>query len=174
MVANAGIVQVKAAIDLTEEDVQRMLSVNVVGVHNCYAEAAKQMLKQESGGKLIAASSIAGFKAFPLFAHYSASKWAVRGLNQAFAMELGRHKITANAYAPGLVDTDMMDHIDQALAEKLDRPRGLTLQSFEDRTAVGRTCVPQDVAKVVSFLASPDSDHVTGQTMVVDGGTVYN
>lgn len=79
MIANAGIAQVKALLDLTEEDLRRMFEVNVYGVYNCYVSAARQMIEQGSGGKLIGCSSIVGFKPFPLLSHYSASKWAVRG-----------------------------------------------------------------------------------------------
>jgi NAD(P)-dependent dehydrogenase (short-subunit alcohol dehydrogenase family) len=90
-IANAGIAQVKALLDLTEEDFQRMFSINVFGVQNCYAEAAKQMISQgnctaERPGKIIGAGSIVAFKPFPLLSHYSAAKWAVRGLTQAYAM----------------------------------------------------------------------------------------
>jgi NAD(P)-dependent dehydrogenase (short-subunit alcohol dehydrogenase family) len=79
MIANAGIAQVKALLDLTEEDLRRMFEVNVYGVYNCYVSAARQMIEQGGGGKLIGCSSIVGFKPFPLLSHYSASKWAVRG-----------------------------------------------------------------------------------------------
>lgn len=118
MVANAGIAQVKPLLDLTEDDLERMFQINVFGVHNCYSVAAKQMIKQgplevargeEEAGiyKLICAASIVAFKPFPMLSHYSASKWAVRGLNQAYAMELADNGITCNAYAPGIVGTAM-------------------------------------------------------------------
>jgi len=111
MVANAGIAQVKSLLELTEDDMQRMFSINVFGVHNCYSEAAKQMIKQGKMNKgiykLIGCASIVAFKPFPLLSHYSASKWAVRGLTQAFAMEMADHGITVNAYAPGIVGTAM-------------------------------------------------------------------
>jgi NAD(P)-dependent dehydrogenase (short-subunit alcohol dehydrogenase family) len=125
MIANAGIAQVKALLDLSEQDLRRMFEVNVFGVYNCYSTAAKQMIKQGTAGKLLAAAryvilpfaplstttdtshSIVAFKPFPLLSHYSASKWAVRGLTQAFAMEMAEHKITVNAYAPGIVGTGM-------------------------------------------------------------------
>lgn len=96
MVANAGIAQVKATIELTDEDVRKMLDVNVVGVFNCYTAAARQMIKQgpveaeSTGYKIIGAASIVAFKPFPLLTHYSASKWAVRGMTQvrlSFSME---------------------------------------------------------------------------------------
>jgi NAD(P)-dependent dehydrogenase (short-subunit alcohol dehydrogenase family) len=87
-----------------------MFDVNVFGVQNCFAEAAKQLISQGDcrpgrPGKLLAAASIVAFKPFVMLPHYSASKWAVRGLTQAYAMELAEHNITVNAYAPGIVGT---------------------------------------------------------------------
>jgi NAD(P)-dependent dehydrogenase (short-subunit alcohol dehydrogenase family) len=83
-----------------------MFRINVFGVNNCYITAAKQLISQntctpQNPGKLLAAASIVAFKPFPLLSHYSASKWAVRGLTQAYAMEMAEHCITVNAYAPG-------------------------------------------------------------------------
>lgn len=180
-IANAGIAQVKALLDLTEEDFSRMFAVNVHGVQNCYAEAAKQMISQgtckpDAPGKILGACSIVGFKPFALLSHYSASKWAVRGLTQAYAMELAEHNITVNAYAPGIVGTGMWELIDEGLAKKSGREvkKGAMMDKYvSDFTALGRVSVPEDVAKLVSFLCSSDSDFVTGQTQVVDGGIIF-
>lgn len=109
MVANAGIAQVKPVLEISEDDVRRMFDVNLMGVWNCYTLAAKQMIAQgdvpqgSTGYKIIGAASIVAFKPFELLSHYSASKWAVRGLTQVFAMEMASHKINVNAYAPGIV-----------------------------------------------------------------------
>src|ERR1700712_3498341 len=105
-----------------------------------------------------------------MLSHYSASKFAVRGFTQAFAMEMAEHKITVNGYAPGIVGTAMWDLIDAELAKKKGQPRGSMIKKFvEELTAMGRVSVPEDVAKLVSFLASSDSNFVTGQMQVVDG-----
>ncbi|POS73640.1 acetoin reductase [Diaporthe helianthi] len=181
MIANAGIAQVKALLDLTEEDFSRMFTVNVFGVQNCYAEAAKQMISQgtckpDAPGKIIGAASIVAFKPFALLSHYSASKWAVRGLTQAYAMELAEHNITVNAYAPGIVGTAMWELIDEGLAKKTGREvkKGAMMAELVSQlTALGRVSVPEDVAKLVSFLSSSDSDFVTGQTQLVDGGIIF-
>jgi NAD(P)-dependent dehydrogenase (short-subunit alcohol dehydrogenase family) len=181
-VANAGIAQVKALLDMTEEDFSRMFAVNVQGLHNSYAEAALQMISQgtckaDAPGKILGASSIVGFKPFPLLAHYSASKWAVRGLTQAYAMEMAEHHITVNAWAPGIVGTSMWEPIDAEFARRSGRKdlkKGDMMNKFvKDLTALGRVSVPEDVAKAVSFLCSSDSDFITGQTQVVDGGIVF-
>jgi NAD(P)-dependent dehydrogenase (short-subunit alcohol dehydrogenase family) len=186
MVANAGIAQVKPMLDLTEAEVNTMFAVNFNGVFNCYTLAAKQMLEQGKGGKIIGCASIVAFKPFPLLSHYSATKWAVRGLTQSFAMEMGAmckgpEKITVNGYAPGIVGTAMWDVctalpvrecgvvlltewqlIDEKLGEIEGRPKGESIKKYvDDLTALKRTSVPEDVAKVVSFLSGPDSDFIT-------------
>lgn len=174
-----------------------MFRINVFGVQNCYQSAAKQMIKQgdrtaENPGKMIAvrivftgclgnpltistqAASIVAFKPFALLSHYSASKWAVRGLTQAYAMEMAEHHITVNAYAPGIVGTAMWDLIDEKLGEKTGAQKGDTIKKYSgELIALKRTSVPEDVSKLVSFLAGSDSDYVTGQTQVVDGGIIF-
>jgi meso-butanediol dehydrogenase/(S,S)-butanediol dehydrogenase/diacetyl reductase len=104
MIANAGIAQVKPLIDLTTEDWDKMFAINMRGVFLCYKEAAKIMIKQGTGGKIIGASSIVGYRPFPMLSHYSATKWGVRGLTQGAAMEWAKYNITVNAYCPGIFD----------------------------------------------------------------------
>ncbi|KAF7557790.1 hypothetical protein G7Z17_g420 [Cylindrodendrum hubeiense] len=174
MISNAGIAQVKSLLDITDDDLRRMFEVNVFGTFNCYSVAAKQMIKQGSGGKLLGAASIVAMKPFPMLSHYSASKFAVRGFTQAFAMEMAPHKITVNAYAPGIVGTSMWDLIDEELAKVNGAKKGEMIKKYsDDLIALGRTSVPEDVSKVVSFLSGPDSDYMTGQTVVVDGGIIF-
>ncbi|KAF2194249.1 acetoin dehydrogenase-like protein [Zopfia rhizophila CBS 207.26] len=174
MVANAGIAQVKPLLDLTEHDLRRMFEVNVYGVYNCYSTAAKQMIKQGNGGKILGAASIVAFKPFALLSHYSASKWAVRGMTQAFAMEMATHKITVNAYAPGIVGTAMWDLIDEELGKLRGAKKGDTIKKYSSELiALGRTSVPEDVSSTVSVLCGPDSDYMTGQTIVIDGGIIF-
>jgi len=193
MTANAGIAQVKALLELSEEEIKRMFDVNVFGTVNCYTVGARQFIKQGGGGKLLGCSrsvfiqtqdlpivpyfllfnSIVGFRPFALLSHYSASKFAVRGFTQAFALEMAEHKITVNSYAPGIVGTPMWDLVDEGLGKYSGRPKGESIKKYtNDLIALGRTSVPEDVAKCVSYLASPDSDYMTGQTIVIDGGIV--
>ncbi|KAL2869706.1 uncharacterized protein BJX67DRAFT_370558 [Aspergillus lucknowensis] len=183
MVANAGIAQVKPLLSVTEEDIDQVISVNFKGVFNCYTQAARQMIAQgdpnEAAGvnvyKILGAASIVAHKPFPTLGIYSASKWAVRGLTQAMSMEMAPHKITVNAYGPGIVGTAMWDHIDSGLGELEGRAKGESLRLYSDRyISLGRTSVPEDVAGLVGgFLAGKDSDYVTGQTMLVDGGIIF-
>ena len=93
------------------------MAINLRGVFLCYTAAARQMIAQGHGGKIIGAASIAAHKGFAMLGHYSASKWAVRGLTQAAAQEWAEHGITVNAYCPGIVGTAMWDYIDEKLAE---------------------------------------------------------
>lgn len=183
MVANAGIQQVKPLLKVTEEDVDRVFNVNFKGVFNCYTQAARQMIAQgdpqAAAGvavyKIVGAASIVAFKPFATLGIYSASKFAVRGLTQAMAMKMARHKITVNAYAPGIVGTPMWDQIDEELGQLKGRPKGEMIKEYSQKLiSLGKTSVPEDVAGLVGgFLASQDSDYVTGQTMVVDGGIIF-
>jgi NAD(P)-dependent dehydrogenase (short-subunit alcohol dehydrogenase family) len=89
-------------------------------------------------------------------------------------MEMAEHEITVNAYAPGIVGTAMWDLIDEKLGEKTGAKKGDTIKKYtNDLIALGRTSVPEDVSSTVSFLASGDSDYMTGQTIVIDGGIVF-
>jgi len=175
MIANAGIVHVENLIDVSEEEVRKVFDVNVFGLFNCYQAAAKQMIKQGGGGKILGAASVASYKPTHDLCPYTASKFAVRGFTQGFALELAKHQITVNGYAPGIVDTPMWDKIDKELGKKTG---GLDpdarMEHKHKIIALGRTSVPEDVAKCVSYLASPDSDYMTGQTLLIDGGMVMN
>ena len=182
MVANAGIAPVKPLLEVTEAELDRVMDVNFKGVFNSYTLAAKQMIvqgdPQTAAGvtvyKIVGASSIVAFKSFAALGIYSASKWAVRGMTQSLAMELAQHKITVNTYAPGIVGTAMWDEVDEALGRVEGRPKGESIKHYSRQIALGRTSVPEDVAGLVGgFLASKDSDYVTGQSILVDGGIVY-
>ena len=172
MVANAGIAQVKALLEVTPDDLRKIFDVNVFGVVYCLQAAAEKMIAQGTGGKIINAASVAGHSGFSLLGHYSATKFAVRALTQAAAKELAPHKITVNAYCPGIVGTDMWDLIDEKMGPYLGNERGETLAQFTKLIALGRVQTPEDVAAFVSYLAGPDSDYMTGQSVMIDGGIV--
>jgi meso-butanediol dehydrogenase/(S,S)-butanediol dehydrogenase/diacetyl reductase len=173
MIANAGIAQVLPLLEVTPQDWDRMLAINARGIFLCYQAAAKQMIEQGGGGKIIGAASIVAHRPFALLGHYSASKWAVRGLTQAAAMEWAEHGITVNAYCPGIVGTAMWDLIDEKLAESEGLRKGQAIEKYSNLIHLGRVSVPEDVASYVSYLASPDSDYMTGQSVMIDGGIQF-
>jgi meso-butanediol dehydrogenase / (S,S)-butanediol dehydrogenase / diacetyl reductase len=173
MFNNAGISQTKRFLDIEEAEIERILRVNVVGVLIGIQEAAKQMIDQGGGGKIVNTASIAGKQGFPLFAHYCASKFGVVALTQAAARSLGEHKITVNAFCPGVVATELWDQLDSEFLELGETQRvGQSLEDFGAEILLGRISSPDDVAGMASFLASTDSDYVTGQSIQVDGGMV--
>lgn len=174
MVANAGIADVKPLLETTPEDFDRLMSINLRGVYLCYTAAARQMIAQGTGGKIIGAASIVAHRPFPLLGNYSASKWGVRGLTQAAAMEWAQHDITVNAYCPGIVGTAMWEHIDEKLAEHEGLRKGDAIAKYSDLIHLGRVSVPEDVSSFVSYLASKDSDYMTGQSVMIDGGVQFS
>lgn len=173
MVANAGVAAVAPLLDVTPEDFDWLMSINLRGVFLCYTSAARQMIDQGHGGKIIGAASIAAHKGFGMLGHYSASKFAVRGLTQAAAQEWAEHGITVNAYCPGIVGTKMWELIDEKLAERMGLQKGEAIAQFSELITLGRVQTPDDVAQFVSYLASADSDYMTGQSVMIDGGVIF-
>jgi meso-butanediol dehydrogenase / (S,S)-butanediol dehydrogenase / diacetyl reductase len=173
MVANAGVAQVAPLLEVTAEQFDWLMSINLRGVFLCYTAAARQMIAQGEGGKIIGAASIAAHKGFAMLGHYSASKWGVRGLTQAAAQEWAEHGITVNAYCPGIVGTKMWDYIDEKIAEAQGLQKGEAIAKFSELITLGRVETPEDVAQFVSYLASPDSDYMTGQSVMIDGGVLF-
>ncbi|QYB02656.1 acetoin reductase [Rhodococcus sp. USK10] len=173
IVNNAGIAQVDPIADATPEDVSRILAVNVEGVLWGIQAAADKFRARGHGGKIINASSIAGHEGFAMLGVYSATKFAVRALTQAAAKEYASEGITVNAYCPGVVGTDMWVTIDERFADLTGAPKGATFEKFVGGIALGRAQTPEDVAAYVSYLAGPDSDYMTGQAGLIDGGLVY-
>lgn len=172
-VNNAGIAHVAQICNTKEEDLDRLLDINVKGTFFGIQAAAAQFRKQETPGKIINASSIAGHEGFELLGAYSATKFAIRGLTQAAAKELARYKITVNAYCPGIVLTPMWDQIDEEMGEVNHVAKGESLKQYLQGIALGRGEEPEDVANLVSFLASEKANYITGQAIMVDGGIKY-
>jgi meso-butanediol dehydrogenase/(S,S)-butanediol dehydrogenase/diacetyl reductase len=137
MVANAGIGPPVDFLETTTQTMNDLWEINIRGVMYCYQAAARQMIKQGEGGRLIAASSIAGLTGFPQLGMYSASKFAVRGLNQCAAAELGKYGIACNTYNPGVVQTDMWTGLDKFYSGKAGAPDGSALAAVS-RAARGR------------------------------------
>lgn len=158
---NAGVEgQVGPLIEPDPKQVDLVLEVNVKGVVYGIAAAAKHMIKQGKGGKIINACSIAGQEGFEMLGVYSASKFAVKGLTQTAAKELAQHKITVNAYCPGIVGTSMWERLDEKMMEHLGTKKGEAFAKFSEGIALGRSQTPEDVANLISFLASEDSNYI--------------
>ncbi|KAH9917303.1 short chain oxidoreductase [Fomitopsis serialis] len=169
MVANAGTITSGPFVDFALEEWDRVIAVNLRGEMLCYKYAAKQMIKQGRGGRIIGASSQTGKQGMPNLAAYSASKFAIRGLTQCTALELAKHDITVNAYAPGLIHTNMIGHDEEIrlglkpgtlMRQMLGLPNDTALPMAE----------PEVIASFVSYLAKPESRFITGQTINVNGG----
>lgn len=173
MVNNAGIAQVGALLDVTPDVFERTFRINVQGVLWGLQAAARKFKQRGQRGKIISACSIAGHEAFALLGLYCATKFAVRALTQAAAKELASDGITVNAYCPGVVGTDMWVEIDERMAQLTGAAIGETYDKFVRGILLGRAETPEDVAGLVSFLAGPDSDYMTGQAPLIDGGMVF-
>ncbi|BEJ15994.1 hypothetical protein CspHIS471_0505990 [Cutaneotrichosporon sp. HIS471] len=170
MVANAGIGPPVDFLETTTKTMNDLWEINIRGVMYCYQAAARQMIKQGGGGRLIAASSVAGLTGFPQLGIYSASKFAVRGMNQCAAAELGKHGITCNTYNPGVVQTDMWTELDKFYSGKAGGPDGSALAAQAAANPLGRNTNPTEVANAVSFLAGPDAAYISGASLCISGG----
>ena len=169
---NAGIEDVMPLDAVREPDLEKVFSVNVYSVVYGTQAAAEQMKKQGTGGKIINACSIAGHESYEFLSVYCATKHAVRSLTQSAAKELARHKITVNAYCPGVAATRMWDRIDEEMGKYLGTKPGEAFERFSSGILLGRPQTAKDVADFVHYLASPDSDYMTGQSIMIDGGIV--
>ena len=170
---NAGISQTCPFMEITEEDFDRIIRINTLGVLLGTQEAARQMIAQGDGGKIINTASIAGKQGYPDFAHYCASKFGVVALTQAAARALAAHRITVNCFGPGVVATDLWEQLDEDALHfgVTSEPKAL-MSSFEGNILLGRVSAPADVIGTTTFLASDASDYITGQTVMIDGGMV--
>lgn len=172
---NAGVEgQVAPLTEVDPKALDLTLDVNVKGVIFGIKAAADQMKKQDTGGKIINACSGAGYQGAPLMGVYCSTKFAVRGLTQTAAQELAPFKITVNSYCPGVVGTSMWDRLDEKMMEYMGTKKGEAFAQISERIALGRHQTPEDVANLVSFLASENADYITGQNIITDGGLIYN
>ncbi|CUA71297.1 L-2,3-butanediol dehydrogenase [Rhizoctonia solani] len=165
MVANAGIAKLAPLLDLTTEIIDSTHNVNVKGVFYCYRAAARAMIPS-GGGRIIGACSVAGKLPVPYFGAYCMAKYAVRGLTHTAAQEWGAHGITVNAYAPGIVDTDMWL---KEIMPKYEYAPILEQKALET-VATHKKSTPEQIAGLVAFLASPAAANINGQCISVDGG----
>jgi meso-butanediol dehydrogenase/(S,S)-butanediol dehydrogenase/diacetyl reductase len=171
MFNNAGINQPLNFLDVTDENWERIMKVNSFSVLIGTQEAAKQMIAQGSGGKIINTASVASRQGYANMAPYCASKAAVLSLTQAAARALAPHKITVNGFAPGVVLTPLWEQLDKdLLAIGTSKAPGEAIDMFSANILVGRPAKAEDITGTTTFLASPASDYITGQIIMVDGG----
>lgn len=158
LVNNAGVTKDTLLIRMKEEDWEFVLKVNLTGTFNCTKTAAKIMIKQRKG-RIVNIASIVGVMGNPGQANYSASKAGIIGLTKTTARELASRNISVNAVAPGFIDTEMT----QSLNEKVK-------QQLKDQIPLGKLGQPEDIANCVKFLVSSNASYITGQVIHVNGG----
>ena len=175
IVNNAGVTRFAYIMDLTEADWDRIHRVNAKGVFFCLQRAAKEMIAQKSGGRIINIASISGRGyAGASNAAYAASKGAVIALTKMAAQQLGRYDINVNAICPGVTRTELGQRNAATRAEQ----RGVSIEELQQEQErgipIGRANTPDDIAAMAVFLASPGARNVTAQCYNVDGGLVPN
>ena len=160
LVNNAGISQIKLFGDITPQDWDRMLAVNLTGCFNTCHAVLRHMIARKSGA-IVNVSSVWGVHGASCEVHYSAAKAGVIGLTKALAKEVGASGVTVNCVAPGVINTDMV----QVLGQE-------TLDELVKETPLGRLGTPEDIAYAVAFFASERAGFITGQVLTADGGFI--
>jgi len=179
LVNNAGVIRIRPLLELTPEDWDFVNNVNARGLFFAMQAGARQMMQQSPlsagrpRGKIINIASIAGRGGRPLFAAYAASKSAAISVTQSAAMALVPH-VTVNSICPGVVETQMWKQIDREWTQIDRRPSGSAWQDRIRGIPMGRPQTPDDLTGMAVFLASADSDYITGQAYNVDGGMVMS
>ncbi len=170
LVNNAAIFDLAPIVEITRESYDRLFSINVSGALFTMQAAAKQMIAQGRGGKIINMASQAGRRGEALVAVYCATKAAVISLTQSAGLDLIKHRINVNAIAPGVVDGEHWDGVDALFAKYENRPRGEKKRLVGAEVPYGRMGTAEDLTGMAIFLASAESDYVVSQTYNVDGG----
>ncbi|HYZ21915.1 MAG TPA: L-iditol 2-dehydrogenase [Rhodopila sp.] len=170
LVNNAGIFDMAPIVEITRESYHRVFAVNVEGLLFTLQAAARQMIRQGHGGKIINFASQAGRRGEPLVAVYCASKAAVISLTQSAGLNLIRHGINVNAIAPGVVDNEHWDNVDRLFAQYEGLQPGEKKRAVGAAVPFGRMARPDEIAGLAAFLASADADYIVAQTYNIDGG----
>jgi len=174
-VQNAGVITIARIDAMTESEWDRVMEVNTKGVFLCCQEAIARMRKHGRGGRLINTASGQARQGFIYTPHYAASKFGVIGITQSLAKEVAKEGITVNAFCPGIIDTDMWAYNDEAWGKLLgDYRPGELMAEWVQGIPMGRAGSGEDVAGLVTFLASDDAGYITGQTINVDGGLIMS
>ena len=173
MVNNAGVTRAAKIEDLTEQDWDWIFDVNAKGTFFCLQEAAKQMIKQKTGGRIINMSSN-GAKGFVDVSNaiYAASKGSVLSMTKTAAQQLGKYGITVNAICPGVTLTDILEEIIKTRAKEQNKTRDEVLKHYLRDVPTGQANKPREIALMVLFLSSEGGRNITGQSYNIDGGVV--
>jgi len=170
---NAGMNRPRDFMEVDEANFEQIVRVNTWGVIVCTQQAAKQMIAQGSGGKIVNTGSIASRQGFWDFVPYCVAKFGILAVTQATARGLIEHGITVNAFAPGVVDTPMWVGLNADIRAMHEQPAEADpMREFATGTLIGRPASPAELAPFLVYLASPESDYMTGQMYMVDGGQV--
>jgi len=170
---NAGMNRPRSFMDVDEANFDEIVRVNTWGVILCTQEAARQMIAQGSGGKIINTGSIASRQGYWEFVPYCVAKFGTLAVTQATARGLIEHGITVNAFAPGVVDTPMWIGLNEDIRAIDNRAADADpMSEFATNTLIGRPATPVELAPFLVYLASDESDYMTGQMYMVDGGQV--
>ncbi|MFC6339762.1 L-iditol 2-dehydrogenase [Pseudomonas sp. CCM 7891] len=170
LINNAALFDLAPIVDISRESFERLFSINVAGTLFTLQSAARQMISQGHGGKIINMASQAGRRGEALVAVYCASKAAVISLTQSAGLNLIKHGINVNAIAPGVVEGEHWDGVDALFARHEGRPLGEKKRLVGQQVPYGRMGTAQDLTGMAIFLASTDSEYVVAQTYNVDGG----
>ncbi len=170
LINNAALFDLAPITDITRESYERLFSINVAGTLFTLQAAAKQMIAQGHGGKIINMASQAGRRGEALVGVYCATKAAVISLTQSAGLNLIKHRINVNAIAPGVVDGEHWDGVDVLFAKHENRPLGEKKRLVGEEVPYGRMGTAEDLTGMAIFLASAESDYVVAQTYNVDGG----
>ena len=173
-VNNAGVSTLAPLLETPLDDLDRQVRVNLYGTYLGLQEAARRMIAAGTAGRIVNVASEAGLQAFPLLGAYSATKFAVVGLSQAAALELAAHGITVNAACPGTAETDMVLAERESEVRHRGRSHDDVRSDYLANIPLGRFCDPDDVAALVSFVASPGASYLTGQALCTNGGAVLH
>lgn len=175
IVNNAGVTRAADIMDLTEEDWDWINNVNARGVFFCLQGAARQMIKQGTGGRIINIASIAGRGfAGTSNAAYAASKGAVISLTKTASQQLAKHNILVNSVCPGVTQTDLVVRNMDRRAEETGLSKDELVKELAKGIPLQRFNEPEDIAAMIRFLSSPGARNITGQAYNVDGGCVLN